>query len=139
MTTTEHTPASWFELNSWGVLIAVIELVVGTSGLTTPERLTSTFGTIPATAPIWLGGYIAAGFLLLVGLWRARTDIEAYSIILVVAANTLQLATAVTLLGAGGIARDSIISVALIATAVMRLRALMRGGTFTVPRWHRNR
>lgn len=134
----QHPPASWLDLNAAGVLIALLEIIVGISGLITPERLVQTYGFIPPLSYVWLAAYAIAGSLMLAGLWLRRTDIEVAAIVLMIGANVLQLARTAALLGAGSVTRDVMISVALIVTMRMRLRALTRGGTFIVPRWRRD-
>jgi hypothetical protein len=135
----QHPPSAWLMLNSYGVLVAGLEIVVGLSGLLTPERLVAQFGHVPPLSYAWLFGYVAGGVLLLAALYARRVEAEVYSIVLLIGANLLQLTRAFTLLGVSGVARDVFISALLIATMVMRIRALLVGGTFVVPRWHRRR
>lgn len=131
--------ASWFALNAYGALIAYLEVIIGVTGVLNPARIVAVYGYMPPLAYVWLVGYTFAGAMLLFALHKRRVDVEVYSIVFLVAANVLQLAIALSALGASAVTRDFLISAVLAWMMTLRGKALLRGGTFVVPRWHRRR
>lgn len=91
---------AWARLNSYGIILAGLA-VLGGLDLIDPAGtdLAQLVGGVPPGQNVWVGGYLAAGILLMYGFARTDRRAETAGLALLTGGLALQLAVAVWLLG----------------------------------------
>lgn len=91
---------AWAKLNSYGILLALLALM-GVADLINPggAPLARVVGEVPSGQPLWVGGIVASGLLLLWGFARADRVAETAGLIVLTLAVTAQTVVAWQLLG----------------------------------------
>lgn len=119
---------SWMGVNAYGIFVGILVSLLGFRYLFQPTGyILSLTGHI---------GYMVSGLGLIFSYWRARVDVEVYASGLLLASNVLIFISQTV-----GLTQfdmfDATLTLSLAITVALRIRALIRGGTFHIPTWER--
>lgn len=128
---TDRSPAPWWAINGFGLLVALLEVFLGVTGIMA--------GVDTGAGWVYRVGITGAGTGLLYGYWHRRIDIEVYAAVTMVAANLVDFGRETLTVWPPLIDWRGLILQAIIIVGVSaRVWALLRGGVITIPAWHRD-
>lgn len=120
---------SWVALNGYGILIGLLELAVAIFYLLDPTGP----HLIAHVAHVGIG--LAGAGLLASYAWR-RVDIEVYASILLAISNLAKFAINVFTNDPPSFeTQAAILQLIIIFAVTLRVRALLQGGVYAIPRW----